>query len=75
MGLPINISAFAELDLAIQYRWYFEHGGCDIAEAFIETKHSPHHLLDQQPSHYDRLHFPVAEAIANVESTDLRYAA
>ena len=37
MGLPISISAHAEHDLAIQYRWYADHGGRDIAEAFMDA--------------------------------------
>ena len=35
MGLPISLSAYAEHDLAIQYRWYLDHGGSEIAEAFM----------------------------------------
>ena len=35
MGLPIRISASAEHDLAVQYRWYADHGGGEIAEAFM----------------------------------------
>ena len=37
MGLPISLSAFAEHDLAIQYRWYLDHGGSEIAESFMEN--------------------------------------
>jgi toxin ParE1/3/4 len=50
MSLPIVISQRAEQDLILQYQWYAEHAGVDVAERYLAAVDQALRLVAAQPS-------------------------
>lgn len=49
MSLPIVIAERAEHDIALQYQWYLEQAGMDVAEGYLLCVDETIRLLADQP--------------------------
>jgi toxin ParE1/3/4 len=68
MSLPIVISERAERDMALQYQWYLEHAGLEIAERYLLAVDEAVHALSSQPDLGIIRHFQSAE-LQNIRSS------
>jgi toxin ParE1/3/4 len=68
MSLPVVISERAERDMALQYQWYLEHAGADIAERYLLSVDVSIRELSVQPDLGIRRHFQSAE-LQDIRST------
>ncbi len=68
MNLPIVISDRAARDMALQYQWYLEHAGGDIAERYLQAVDEAIHELALQPDLGVLRHFQSAE-LQNIRSS------
>jgi toxin ParE1/3/4 len=68
MSLPIVISERAERDMTLQYQWYLEHAGFDIAERYLLSVDTSIRGLAAQPDLGILRHFQSAE-LQDIRST------
>lgn len=68
MSLPIVISERAERDMALQYQWYLQQAGRDIAERYLLAVDEMVHRLAVQPDLGVVRHFQSPE-LQNIRSS------
>jgi len=71
MSLPIFIASRAEQDMTLQYRWYLENAGMDVAERYLAAVDATIHSLASQPGLGIRRHFAAPE-LACIRSFQVR---
>ncbi len=49
MSLDISIALRAEQDMTLQYRWYFEQAGLDVAERYLLAVHETIQRIAERP--------------------------
>lgn len=70
MSLPVSIALRAEQDMTLQYRWYLENAGMDIAEKYLAAVDQTIHRLTEQPELGTRRHFAAPE-LAQIRSIQI----
>lgn len=68
MSLPVVISERAERDMALQYQWYLDHAGQDIAERYLLSVDASIRELAAQPDLGIRRQFQSTE-LQGIRST------
>jgi toxin ParE1/3/4 len=63
MSLHILIAQRAEQDLALQYRWYAEEAGMDVAEQYLVAVHDTIQVLAKHPDLGVRRRFQSPELV------------
>jgi plasmid stabilization system protein ParE len=71
MSLPISISARAEQDMTLQYRWYLENADEQIAERYLAAVHETIQTLAGKPDLGRLRHFTASE-LAHVRCIQVR---
>ena len=67
MSLEIFIARRAEQDMTLQYRWYLENAGFDVAERYLLAVHETIQSIAEQPDLGIRRHFAAPE-LASIRS-------
>ena len=71
MSLEVFISRRAEQDMTLQYRWYLENAGFDIAERHLLAVDETIRSVASRPDLGIRRHFQAPE-LANIRSIQIR---
>jgi toxin ParE1/3/4 len=71
MSLEISISRRAEQDMTLQYGWYLENAGMDVAERDLAAVDAIIHSLASQPRLGIRRHFAAPE-LSRIRSIQVR---
>jgi plasmid stabilization system protein ParE len=71
MSLPISISARAEQDMTLQYRWYLENADEEVAERYLIAVHETILTVAGKPDLGRPRHFTAPE-LAHIRSIQVR---
>lgn len=71
MSLEISISARAEQDMTLQYRWYLENADEDIAERYLLAVHETISMIASRPDLGAPRHFAAPELV-HIRSIQVR---
>ena len=71
MSLEVSIALRAEQDMTLQYRWYLENAGLDVAERYLLAVHETILRIAEWPELGCRRHFQAPE-LTDIRSTQVK---